>query len=134
MTIEWTDDLATGVDDIDNQHRELFNKINNLLQACRQGKGKDEVKKVIQFLDDYVITHFSAEEKYMDKYDYPGYPGHRAQHQEFMENFSHLKRQFEEEGVGIYLVLNTNRMVVDWLINHIRKLDRSLGAFLKSKI
>lgn len=45
MAIEWTDELATGVNKIDNQHKELFKRINNLLDACNQGKGKDEVKK-----------------------------------------------------------------------------------------
>ena len=58
VAIEWTADLATGVDEIDNQHKELFQRINNLLEACNHGKGKEEVKKVISFLEDYVITTF----------------------------------------------------------------------------
>ena len=62
MAIEWTEDLATGVNKIDNQHKELFKRINNLLEACNQGRGKNEVEKVIKFLDDYVIIHFSEEE------------------------------------------------------------------------
>ena len=87
MSIEWSLDLATGVDEIDKQHKELFQRINNLLEACNHGKGKEEVKKVIWFLEDYVITHFSEEERYMGKYDYPEYSGHKRQHLEFMENF-----------------------------------------------
>jgi len=134
MAIEWTDDLATGVNEIDNQHRELFQRINNLLDACNHGKGKEEVKKVISFLEDYVITHFSEEEKYMGKYDYPDYMVHKRQHLEFMENFFRIKTQFEAEGPGIHIVVITNNLVVDWLRNHIRKIDRALGSFLKTKI
>ena len=134
MAIEWTDDLATGVNEIDNQHKELFQRINNLLDACSHGKGKIEVKKVLSFLEDYVITHFSEEEKYMAKYDYPDGLSHKKQHSEFMENFSSIKKQFEADGPGVHIVIMTNRLIVDWLKNHIRKVDRALGSFLRTKI
>ena len=134
MPIEWTTDLATGVDEIDNQHKELFQRINNLLDACNHGKGKAEVKKVIWFLEDYVITHFSEEEKYMGKHDYPDYISHKKQHLEFIENFNSLKKQFEAEGPGIHIVVITNNLIVDWLKKHIRVLDKALGSFLKTRI
>lgn len=134
MSIEWTADLTAGVKEIDNQHKELFQRINSLLDACNRGKGKAEVGKVIKFLEDYVITHFSEEEKYMVKYDYPDYLSHKKQHSEFMENFLKLKTQFEAEGPGVHIVVITNRLIIDWLRNHIRKTDTALGSFLKTKI
>lgn len=134
MALEWTIDLATGVDDIDNQHKELFNRINSLLDACRGGKGREEVKKTILFLDDYVVTHFANEERYMRRFDYPEYPAHTAMHKQFMRSFSELKAQFEREGAGVSLVVSTNRAVVEWLQNHIRKVDTALGGFLKTKV
>lgn len=134
MAIEWTEDLATGVSEIDNQHKELFKRINNMLEACNQGRGKEEVGRVIKFLEDYVVTHFTTEESYMTKHGYPEYPVHKAAHSLFIENFSGLKRKFETEGVGVHIVILTNSLVVDWLINHIRKVDKALGGFLKAKI
>ncbi len=134
MSIVWTDDLATGVDAIDIQHKELFKRIDNLLDSCRLGKGRDELKNVIQFLDDYVVTHFSAEETYMQKYSYPEYPTHRSQHLEFTKNFTDIKKELEREGAGVYLVVTINHVVVDWLQNHIRKMDKALGSFLKTKV
>jgi hemerythrin len=134
MAIVWTSDLATSVDEIDSQHRELFQRINGLLDACNQGRGKIEVQKVITFLEDYVISHFAEEEKYMEEYSYPDAGLHRAQHKEFMESFSNLKRQFETDGPGVHIVISTNQIVVDWLRTHILKLDKSLGAFLKTRL
>ena len=133
MAMEWTEDLSTGSAAIDDQHKELFKRINALLEACRQGKGKAEVSQVIQFLGEYVVTHFSAEEQYMEAHHYPEFAKHKALHLEFMENFGELKRELEEEGPGLHLVVRTNHMVVQWLLNHIRKVDRALGAFLKTK-
>ncbi len=134
MALEWTEDLATGSSDIDMQHKELFKRINALLEACRKGKGKTEVNEVVRFLDDYVVQHFSEEEKYMKKYDYARYGTHKAQHLEFIDNFSELKRQIEHEGPGVHLVVKTNHMIVQWLVNHICKVDRALGTFLKTKV
>lgn len=134
MSIEWTTDLATGMGEIDNQHIELFRRINDLLEACNQGRGKAEVARVIAFLEDYVINHFGEEEKYMAVYAYTEYAGHKAQHKEFMENFSGIRRQFESEGPGLPIVIATNHLVVEWLRDHIRKRDKALGAFLKSKL
>ena len=133
MAIAWTSDLATNVDEIDNQHKELFRRINSLLDACNQGRGKAEVQNVITFLEEYVISHFDEEERYMEKYSYPDAGTHKAQHKEFMKNFSDLKSQFETDGPGVHIVISTNQMVVDWLRTHIQKLDKALGAFLKTR-
>jgi hemerythrin-like metal-binding protein len=133
MAIQWTEDLTTGSSEIDEQHKEIFRRINVLLEACNQGKGKDEVCRVIGFLDDYVVTHFGEEEEYMLKHGYPGYAEHKAQHVEFVKNYVILKKQVETDGPGLHTVVATNRLVVDWLRHHIRKVDAKLGAFLNNK-
>jgi hemerythrin-like metal-binding protein len=132
MAIQWTEDLATGSPEIDSQHKEIFRRINGLLDACNLGKGKDEVGRVIEFLDDYVVAHFGVEEKHMLKHGYPGYAEHKAKHEEFKKGFLTLKKKVETEGPGVHTVIATNQMVVDWFLNHIRKVDTRLGAFLKT--
>lgn len=134
MAIQWDQSLSVGIDEIDNQHKELFNRVNALLDACNQGKGKQVVGEIIDFLGDYVVTHFGAEERYMQQYNYPDYDAHKAMHDSFIDSFGQLKKKFESEGPGIQLVLQTNRTVVDWLIKHIGNTDKALGAFLKTKM
>jgi hemerythrin len=134
MEVEWTYDLATGSDEIDRQHKELFKRINAFHEACRQGKGRGDVREVLRFLDDYVAKHFSEEEKYMLKYDYPDYEKHKAQHLEYIRTIAELQSQLEREEPGDYLLIKTNRVIAEWLINHIRRVDKSLGAFLKRKV
>ena len=63
--MEWTQDLSVGVNKIDEQHKELFSRINNLLTAIKQHRCKDEIDNTIAFLEDYARTHFSYEEKQM---------------------------------------------------------------------
>lgn len=134
MAIEWTEDLAVGMPEIDAQHQELFRKIDQLLGACIQCRGKEVVGETIQFLGDYVIEHFGNEERYMKQFNYPESADHIKQHRQFIESFEELKKKFESDGPGTHIVIMTNRAVVGWLNSHIRKVDKLLGEFLKTKI
>lgn len=67
MNLNWDNNLATGIVNIDNQHKELFDRINKLLIAMKEGKGKDEVIGTLNFLEDYVIKHFTEEEEIQKK-------------------------------------------------------------------
>lgn len=133
MAIIWTEDLATGVPLIDHQHKELFMRVNDLLEACHQGKAKDRVNQIVRFLENYVVTHFAEEERHMVASKYHGYAAHKAMHREFIESFGQLKKRIETDEIGLTTVISTNKLVVDWLTNHIRKVDRELGTFLRDK-
>lgn len=131
--IEWTNDLAVGFSEIDRQHQELFSKIDTLLNACNQGKGRASVGEIIQFLTDYVVFHFGTEETLMKQYQYPDYSTHKAMHDQFVQKFLEVKSQFDSDGASVRIVIAINQMVVKWLNDHIRHVDTLLGAFLKEK-
>jgi len=137
--IKWTEDLSVGVDLIDNQHKELFNRINTLVDAIKQHVCKYKISDVIKFLEDYVHTHFAEEEKYMLKYEYHGYEFHKAQHEHFKKELSLLKPELIKlEGgskPGSYeLSMTTNQLVVDWILEHVSNVDKQLGRFLQTKL
>ncbi len=134
MAIEWTEDLAVGSLEIDNQHKELFKRINQMLEACTQGKGKEVLNEIIGFLESYVVTHFGTEEALMKQYNYPDYLNHKKQHEQFIQSFMGLKNELATTGPGTHIVVMTNRTVVNWLNGHIRNVDKLLGAFLKDKL
>ena len=137
--MQWTPNLSVGVEEIDNQHKELFNRINNLVDAIKDHTCKYKIGDVIQFLEDYIHTHFDTEEGYMVRFSYPEYPAHKAQHEIFKRNFAELRGELEAiEGgrmKGSYdLSVHTNQVVVDWILEHISTVDKRLGSFLKDKI
>lgn len=131
MPIEWTQDLAVGVKIIDEQHKEIFRRVDALLEACKAGKGKDAVGGMLTFLEDYIVEHFAAEEAIQMQYAYPSYNAHKQEHERFIQSVDELKKKFEKEGPSLMTVLETNRTVVDWLVKHIKKVDMDLGAYLK---
>lgn len=133
MSIEWNNNLLTGVEEIDNQHKELFSRFNSLLTACNEGKGRDEVLRLLLFLDDYIKSHFAAEERLQLRHNYPGYDAHKAQHTRFIEDVDRLESQFRIEGATLPLVIQTNQTLVAWLIQHISRIDMEFAAFLQKK-
>jgi hemerythrin len=130
VAIEWKPELATGFTEIDNQHKELFKRINDLLDAMRIGKGKEEVGKVLKFLEDYTVYHFGNEENYMKKHNYPDYEGHKAQHTSLINDIQAMRAQFTKEGASSLLVIDIQKELGDWLMVHIGHVDKALGKFL----
>jgi hemerythrin len=131
MSVQWTSDLAVGVTQIDDQHKELFKRLNDLLEAMSKGKGREEIDKVVSFLANYVISHFETEEKLMARHSYPQFVAHKTQHSIFVSDFTNMKRNFES-GVSVSSVIAVQKRISDWLVNHIGKTDKALGAFLNS--
>ncbi|HUW65134.1 MAG TPA: bacteriohemerythrin [Spirochaetia bacterium] len=134
MAIQWQESLATGFKEIDDQHKELFKRVNALLDAYSGGRGKDQIPKVLEFLTDYVVTHFGTEESYMDRHSYPDATAHKALHSEFTKSVAVFKADLAKQGANLNLTVTINRLVVDWLIRHIGKVDKALGAFLVGKV
>ena len=51
MNLNWDNNLSTGISSIDDQHKEILNRINQLLVAMKNGKGKDEALKALSVLE-----------------------------------------------------------------------------------
>ncbi|MEJ2697293.1 MAG: bacteriohemerythrin [Candidatus Sulfobium sp.] len=137
--MKWTEDLSVGIEEIDEQHKELISRINDLVDSVRQKACKYKIGDVIKFLEEYIVVHFGEEEELMRKHDYPEYKSHKARHEYFMREFAELRKELEKlEGGkkrGSYdLSVETNRIVVDWILDHIAKVDKRLGAHLKAKM
>jgi hemerythrin len=132
MGIAWRKSLAIGVPEIDRQHKELLSRFDSLLKSCEAGKGKEELLKLLGFLDDYVVSHFSDEEGIQRNSRYPGYAVHKGEHDGFIARLKTLKDEVKAEGVALHHVTEINNMLLKWLINHIAKVDGELGAYLRA--
>ena len=126
----WTKTLETGLKWQDDQHRELFRRIEALIDAINMGLGRDEVLKLFSFLDEYFVVHFEAEERAMDRYDYPEAAEHLAEHTRFIGDIERLEKE-AAGGVSTSLVVKTREEVSNWLVEHIGRVDRKLAEFLK---
>lgn len=133
MALEWTPKLAVGHPLIDSQHQELFRRFDELLEACQQARGKDRIESLLEFLGTYVVTHFQAEERLMDRHDYPGAEAHKAEHRYFTGRLDLLREDLRSGGASSQLVISTNQTLLNWIIKHIKNVDVEFGAFLRKR-
>jgi len=82
--IQWKDEYNVGIDSIDQQHRKLVNLINQLQTAVDYSTGEEFEREALDELVDYTLTHFGYEEGLMEKYGYPEFEPHKAQHKEMI--------------------------------------------------
>lgn len=131
MRAEFTDNLITGNKTIDEQHRELIEKINQLLRAVETSQDKLVAVKTLNFLNDYVYYHFQEEEKLQEEAGYPGLEEHRKQHAILKNTVADLTNMLEEEeGPSAAFVEQLNQKVIDWLYRHIEGFDRSVAEYI----
>lgn len=126
--ISFRDEYRLGIDEIDEQHRDLIRRVGQLNDALRTDTSHERIN---QMFDDLLVAtteHFETESRYMTEYQYPEQYVHEMEHAHLVNEAIHLKSQFEHGGELLAL-----QSLKDWLLNHINYSDRSLGAFLAER-
>jgi hemerythrin-like metal-binding protein len=130
MTIIWNATLETGHRQIDLQHQELVELINELTMALEAGREFDALDDILPRLSSYVLFHFGTEEMLMGTLpaDNPHATGHRQAHRDFTTRVEALRA-----GAAAGEKLEAGPLadfLRDWLTNHIMRTDRELVALL----
>jgi hemerythrin len=129
----WSNDLETGNPMIDSQHKELIRALNNLLDACSAGRGRELLNETLDFLTDYTAKHFSAEEKLQMQHKYPQYESHKKLHDGFKQVVAELAGKLKAKGPDGVLVIQVNSNIGGWLLNHIKKEDMKVAAHIRGR-
>lgn len=139
--IEWNDDYSINLAEVDRQHQQLFNLINELHEAMMAGRIECTMTTVVHELAtmvtvlkelmNYTSYHFSTEENYMVAHAYPECDAHRGAHRQFVERVQAFKRDFDD-GQALHPV-EIVEFIRDWWRSHILVVDKKLGAFLNEK-
>lgn len=126
MSIVWRDEMSTGLAWQDEQHKELVLKINQLLEALDSHSAPSVVKGLIDFLGEYAMKHFHAEEKYMLEHNCSTSPQHRKCHSEFIATWTELRSMYASQGASTMVVLKLQQFLRTWLIDHMLTMDKEM--------
>lgn len=124
----WSATLETGIDAIDDQHRELFKQIDILLDVGN----KDRIRQTFEFLDKYIVKHFSDEQKMHQSSKYPKAATHKVYHDNYIRTFRQLKEKYTKEGPTPSNNQEVNKVIVGWLREHILVHDKEFARYYKS--
>jgi hemerythrin len=133
MPISWSPKLAVGVPVIDAQHQELFRRIAALLRAMSAGRGRAHLMDTLDFLDTYVIEHFTAETAMMREAGYPHLQSHLGSHAHFVAEMRRIRLQIDRDEIETRTVIHAGALFCDWLREHIASSDRDFGVFLTER-
>ena len=129
---QFTDDCLIGVDQIDNEHRRLFelvNEVANLLM--RNDINRSDVNAVLMELDEYAVLHFRHEEEYMMEINDPELPRQKEMHQAFVAKLKEIEKLDIEANDDKETLKNIVEFAARWLFSHIISSDTMIGVYQK---
>jgi len=126
--MQWDSTLECGVELIDNEHKELFKMVGNLMRES----SKEMSGKALDFLGEYVVSHFAHEEKLMEQCNYPYVMEHKELHNRFIKTLHDLKKKFEESNGTQAVRTEIHYAALSWLVNHIKVIDQRFTDYYKS--
>jgi len=132
MPFQWNTFMATGVPAIDKQHKDIFQRINEFINAIMNESEHENIETLLNFLKAHATTMFTDEEKLLQEKKYPDFIVHKAQHDYFIRALDALKRDFEAGVSSDKLTADVHQRVCNWLTIHLSKTDMQWVNFLKA--
>jgi hemerythrin len=127
MALVWSDArFATGVDEVDAQHRALFDMANELLEATRAGRPAAEISAMLEAIGEHAKAHFACEEDIMERRNCSSCLANKLAHRWFLQDFAELGELLARDGVTPDLVDEMEEKICDWLEAHLLAIDLSL--------
>ena len=70
----------------------------------------------------------------MREINYPEYEQQRKAHSAFIAQLSDLRENYKTSGGNLLVIINANKIVIDWLTKHISTMDKKIGEFANQNL
>ncbi len=127
--IHWKNDYSINIREMDEQHKKWVGFINDLYEAKLDKK--DIIFELLDDVLDYTETHFTKEEELMKQHGFDEYAEHKAIHDSLIKEVSALYKS--SGATSEELPTKVLRLLNNWLVDHILKVDKKYGVYLNSK-
>jgi len=118
----WTDKMSVRSEEIDNQHKQLVEFLNEIYQAFMEKAHKEKIGTIIDKMSAYTKYHFETEEKYFEYFDYYDKEDHIREHDNFRNRVDEFVTKYKaSNGALTYEVMN---FLKNWLTSHIMDTDQ----------
>jgi hemerythrin-like metal-binding protein len=126
--IEWRDEFKIGIEEVDFEHQELIELINELYSETKEA---DSSMSVIYFLGEIyakISAHFALEEKIMSDLKYDQYEDHKEDHERLLDDIRDIMDEFTDAPT-----LDEEKFadrLNGWFVNHFSTKDARMHKFL----
>lgn len=132
----WHERYSIGVEDIDGEHRKLFNVMNKLFSygGATDEKSRWAYQEGIKFFKGHAMKHFAEEEVYMASIGYEGYETHRRLHDIFRKKtLPEIEKELMATRYSPEAVEHFLGVCAGWLIGHTMTEDRAIAGGVSSR-
>ncbi|PKO37911.1 MAG: hypothetical protein CVU33_10850 [Betaproteobacteria bacterium HGW-Betaproteobacteria-6] len=130
MPITWKADLDTGINVIDQQHRQIVEFINKLEAANAVGDQR-KTREIVDACVAYTLSHFAFEESLQEDAGYQYVKAHKRVHELFTRKVGEYQERIDlGEEIGVEL----HNMLARWLVSHIKHDDADYVAAVKTNM
>ena len=124
----WKDAYRIGNDVIDEQHEELFHRIEKLLVMARSAdleENRKQCEHMLDYLVEYTDFHFNSEEALQNRENYVDYERHKKIHQEFRNTVMTYRERIREDFSAAMLKRFLGTLLT-WLTVHVQGCDQKI--------
>ncbi len=129
--MKWSEDYATGVQRIDDQHKWFFKMTEDSRASLDKGTGEKTYSLLLDVLDRYAKAHFEFEERCMDEYRCPVAQENRDAHVRFREILYGFRQRYAVSGFDPADARKLIDTIDRWLDDHICLIDVHLKQCVK---
>lgn len=127
LIMKWNSEIhATGFEEIDRQHKFLFDFSESYREDLEHGAGFNTYQGALEILSVYAQTHFGFEEKCVHSADCPFAKQNETEHAAFVTMLETEKIDFDNDGFVYERAIKLMDQLNSWLDNHIRQVDMKL--------
>ena len=125
-----TDEYVLGYGPIDNEHRVMLDKMNRIVEICRDGTNSgnldvEQLERVCTDLKQFLSEHFVHEEDLMREYQMVGQESHHRFHQNYRKDMAFALDRLVKTKCSVESAVHVGRMI-ELMLRHTKQEDRRL--------
>lgn len=135
MSFQWKERYKLNIDEIDRQHRKLFEigaRVYDLAALNDSYDHYDEVIALLNELLEYTEYHFKYEENIMKTYNYDEFEQQKHDHAFYISKFKSISSE-DVDSNQQKTILEIVDFLSVWISNHILLSDRKYAIYFKEK-
>lgn len=126
--LEWKNEYSLGIPEVDYEHRELINLINDLLMELNVNGASAGITDSLGEVYARIALHFALEEKIMREQNYDQFTEHKTDHNRLLNEIRDIMDEYEN---SVNVDTETFAERLDrWFSNHFRTMDARLHKHL----
>jgi|GEM_PF-1097270 len=127
----WKDIYLIGIEDLDAQHKMIFDTIENIKDTLKEVNPvlqRQFMSESVEFLREYIVTHFGEEEDYLEHRGYENLDAQKHDHEKFLAGLTELEERLDESKFAPAVARKYLGYVISWMVYHVAGEDAKFAT------